>query len=368
MPETVDIAIFLGRFGTGGVERVACHVANGLAARGYRTEMVVADADGPARDLLRADVGVTALGSGRGTRRDSIVAALPALMAYLRRRRPKVLLSPGNHTHVIAAMAHAAAARGGTHLVVKITNPLMRPWYRARKRMTKRLVYRAVLGRASRILVLSGGGVGAVAELAGERIAERVVFVPNPYVSPTDDDGGETENRSGVLAVGRLTKQKDFGLLLEAVARIPELRLTILGEGPERDALAEAAARLGIEKRVTFEGFVVDPKRFFRNAACLVISSRWEDLPAVALEALSRRCPVVATDCSPALSDIVHASGQGAVVARTADALAAGIRATLAAPPMDKAPALVDLYTIEGAVEAHVAALMPFLQSGDAAR
>lgn len=129
----VDVAILLDHFGPGGVERVACHLANSLAQRGLRVEMVVLRDEGPVRGLLDEVVSVRVLGCIRGLKRGNrFLAAVPALARYLRERRPALLHSPGNHTHVAAALGMRLAGFSGA-FVPKITNPVLKdglPWWR----------------------------------------------------------------------------------------------------------------------------------------------------------------------------------------------------------------------------------------------
>ena len=107
---------------------------------------------------------------------------------------------------------------------------------------------------------------------------------------------------SRIVAAGRLTRQKGFDLLIRAVAPIlrrrPEVRLTILGAGPEESALRSLAESLGVWDSVSLPGFVENPYRFFKAAGLFVLSSRWEGLPNVVLEALACGTAVVAFDCA----------------------------------------------------------------------
>ncbi|TCJ14744.1 glycosyltransferase [Parasulfuritortus cantonensis] len=120
---------------------------------------------------------------------------------------------------------------------------------------------------------------------------------------PMDDWGTTSEPR--LLAVGRLSRQKGYDILLRALARISGLpwRLTILGTGEEERALRELASQEGIADRVEFAGWQANPYRWMKRSTLLVMSSRWEGMPNVLLEAMALGLPAVATDCptGPAL-------------------------------------------------------------------
>jgi glycosyltransferase involved in cell wall biosynthesis len=111
-----------------------------------------------------------------------------------------------------------------------------------------------------------------------------------------------------LLAVGRLSAQKGFDLLLPAFARLrmvePAAHLTLVGSGPDEVALREQARSLGLHEAVTFLGFVENPYPLMRAADLYVLSSRYEGFPNVALEALACGTPVVASAC-PGVAGLV---------------------------------------------------------------
>ena len=103
-----------------------------------------------------------------------------------------------------------------------------------------------------------------------------------------------------VLTVGHLKEQKNHDLLLEAFATLlhkMEAHLLILGEGRLRFSLEKKINELGISDRVSMPGFVDDPNPFYRLTNLFVLSSDWEGLPTVLIEALSAGAPIVSTDC-----------------------------------------------------------------------
>src|SRR5688500_5566024 len=119
-----DIAVLLDHFGSGGVERVACHVANGLHRRGYRVEMGLLEDRGPGCPMRNDGVSGREVGSAADLpRSDRIKAAIPAIADYLEAHSPRLLHAPGNHIIVKAAQAIALAGYAGA-FVPKITNPL----------------------------------------------------------------------------------------------------------------------------------------------------------------------------------------------------------------------------------------------------
>jgi glycosyltransferase involved in cell wall biosynthesis len=99
------------------------------------------------------------------------------------------------------------------------------------------------------------------------------------------------------LAAGRLDPVKDYRTLLEAMVEVPEAaRLVIAGSGPMEGELHRLSAELGLEDRVQFLGFEPNVLRWMLAADGFVLSSRWEGLPMVILEAAACAVPAVATD------------------------------------------------------------------------
>lgn len=120
-----------------------------------------------------------------------------------------------------------------------------------------------------------------------------------------------------ILAVGRLHPAKDFSMLLEAFARVREsmdVRLLILGEGPERELLEKKCQLLKINDYVEMPGFVKNPHSYMRQAKLFVMSSAYEGLPTALIEALVCGCPVVSTNCASGPSEILENGKYGLLV------------------------------------------------------
>jgi glycosyltransferase involved in cell wall biosynthesis len=136
-----------------------------------------------------------------------------------------------------------------------------------------------------------------------------------------------------ILAVGRLTAQKDFRTLITAFAQVRknrQARLLILGEGEERRALEMLAEQLGVESDVGLPGFVQNPYPYMCGASLFVLSSRWEGLPGVLIEALYCGVPLISMDCPSGPREILAKGQYGQLLpVGDVDALAQAIIATL---------------------------------------
>lgn len=356
---TKHIAIFVYALSGGGAQRRVLTLANGFAARGHEVDMVVVRGGGVLEQELHANVRlvaldrtgrvesrVVALGRSRGVR---TFASIPALARYLRRNQPDVLLSGASHANLVAVAAWRLA-RLPIALVLRASNHpsgnlapfpplqrLVRLWMRA--------LARRFYPVADHVIAVSQGVARELMALTGLP-PERVTVVYNPMYGPDLERrlaaplAAEVlpgEGQPVILGCGTFKLQKDFPTLIEAFARLVHsrpARLVLLGDGPLRRALEARVRALGLADRVLFPGFVANPLPWMRHASVFVLSSMWEGLPGVLIEAMAAGCPVVATDCPSGPREIL-ADGRFGPLVPVGDpgALARAIRQMLDHPP-----------------------------------
>ena len=142
------------------------------------------------------------------------------------------------------------------------------------------------------------------------------------------------DSRWRILWIGRLERQKDPYLALEIMATMAEpAHLTILGEGALRASLQRRISAMNLGGRVTLAGYEPEIESHLANADALLITSRYEGGPAVAVEALAQGVPVVSTDCSFLLQDLIACPEAGRIVpSREPGALATALLEVCAAP------------------------------------
>jgi glycosyltransferase involved in cell wall biosynthesis len=120
-----------------------------------------------------------------------------------------------------------------------------------------------------------------------------------------------------ILGVGRLTRTKDFPTLIRAFAELRReraVRLLILGEGEEREALGQLARELGVARDVGLPGFQENAAAFMAGARVFALSSVGEALPTVLIEALAAGARVISTDCPSGPREILQDGRLGALV------------------------------------------------------
>lgn len=155
-------------------------------------------------------------------------------------------------------------------------------------------------------------------------VNSRALHIYNP--ADVQADWAPALDSGNVLAVGRLTHQKGFDLLLDAwkifVARVPGWTLTIVGEGEQGDMLQARIAEHGLSPSVRLRPFSDDIASFYQSASIFVLSSRFEGFCLVMIEAMACGIPCVAFDCPTGPSEVLRAGGGILVPAERVDLMA----------------------------------------------
>lgn len=298
----------------GGAERVAATMANQWAAHGERVTVITLAT--VASDAFPVDPRVTRVGLDwmRHSRSPlhavwNNIRRLGTLRRALRAARPTVVVSLTDQINVLTLLA----ARGLRPPVVIAEHSDPR---RQRMAPVWERLRRGAYPRCAAAVALTGG----VADHLRTLVRGRPVYViPNaigpPPVSAVARAAGEQPT---VVALGRLSREKGFDLLIDAFARLaaryPDWRLQVAGDGPEREALTRQIERHGLAERVQLVGWVDDPARFLASGALFVLPSRYEGFPMALLEALACGLPVVAFDCDSGPRDILRPGVDGLLV------------------------------------------------------
>jgi glycogen(starch) synthase len=156
---------------------------------------------------------------------------------------------------------------------------------------------------------------------SGPELRAKLFVLPNGIApAPRRERDGE-----GVLYVGRLTREKSVDVLIEAMRACPNERLTIVGDGPERAALEQAARAL---PQVSFVGWVAHAQveEYLSRARVVVLPSRQEGQPNVVMEAMARGIPVIATRVGGVPDLITHGESGWLTDPGDARAIALGIQ------------------------------------------
>ena len=334
------LAIFLPTLHGGGAERVMVTLANVIAARGYKVDLVLATAKGPYLKDVSPAVRIVDLGASR------VIKALLPLIRYLRRERPQAMLSAMGHANVVALLARKLA-RVPTRVVVSERGFISGEYALAR-------------GVAARfnfwlipLLYPGADGICTVSQAAAQDLAvftnlpvQRIQAIYNPFdlskiaqlaAEPLDHPWLQPGQPPLLLAIGRMNEAKDFPVLIRAFAQMRQqrtVRLVILGEGELRPELERLLAVLNLSAdAVQMPGFVANPYAWMARCSLFVLSSRREGLPGALIEAMACGAPVVSTNCLSGPAEILEDGRWGQLVpVGDVNALAQALAATLDMP------------------------------------
>lgn len=300
MPRADHILSFADSLAGGGVERALLRLARGWVDAGRRVTLVLGNQHG-------------SFGGEFDPCIEHLSGPLPRI---IRDRRPDILFCPGSHYTSRALGARLRLGRACPPIVAKLSNAVERgdhgPVMRALHRRWLRL-HPAFLDV---IVAMTPASADAFLHVSGIG-ADRLAIIPNPPLARILGSDSRVDPDL-ILGVGRLVPQKRWDRLLDALPRLGNAaaRLVILGEGAERGALEARARRLGIADRVALPGHVADPLAHMASAALVALPSDFEGVPGVLREALSVGTPVVTTESSPAIAEIVTSPMLGTIVPR----------------------------------------------------
>lgn len=314
-----DVAVVVPSMRSGGAERVAVNVANGLAGRDHRVALVALSRGDTLRGDVASTVDVTMLDAPR------VAAAVPRLARWIRENRPPRLLSHVIHANLVTLAASRLARPPRPRVVVVEHNMPGRLASMSAKRRDRLMVSAIPYAyRHADAVVAVSDGVATALRAAG---VSAPLVVPNAVlddhfsvrdVPALDDPWLRDGGPSPIVAASRLVPEKDHATLLAAVALLRRqgtpARLIVLGDGPLRGVLEELAAELDIRDCVRFEGYVHDPLPWLRAAGAVVLTSRVEGAGNVLVEALACGAPVVATDCPSGPAEILDHGRYGELV------------------------------------------------------
>ena len=294
--------LYIPSFAGGGAERIFIRIANYLANEGHNVCFIVNHDGGPLRDMLSDQVNLQVLGIERGPK------AIFALAGVLRKHKPKVLISVMTRSNIVALLASRLAG-GNTRVIACERNhysTILNDFDPVRRWGVDRCV-RWLYPNALAVIGNTPGVTQDVATAAGVS-PENTGVIPNPAPDTDELDAARSDamdhpwfndDKPVAVAIGRLMPQKDYPTMLEAVAKSgSDLRLAVLGTGPDQAALEAYAEKLGIGDRVEFLGFRMDRFAYLVRADVFLLSSITEGFPNALIEAVAAGIPAVSTDCA----------------------------------------------------------------------
>ena len=306
------IAFVLQGLGAGGSEHIVSQLCNHFAALGW-TVSLLAFEHHEAAPYYAHHPAVRILPLGLKPQRRGPVAAISAMLTRQRLLRqaitltkPDLVVSFLTRTNILSVVA--ARGMGIPVIVSERNNPALQkvgPVWRALRRWS--------YPRAAGLVTMTQG---AMRHFTGAA-PPRTWVIPNPAQVPDVAIGRCSDGRT-IGAVGKLVPQKGFDLLLEAFAKVaavvPDWRLVLWGEGPDRTALEAQRARLGLEGRVDMPGVTARPCEWVARSDLFILSSRFEGWGLVVGEAMAAGIPVISFDCEWGPAEMIEQNKSGVLV------------------------------------------------------
>ena len=329
MPEVVSgqrrLALVVHALSGGGAERVMTDMANYWARDGTDVTLITlaaADTDVYHIDPSVRRIGLDMMRESRGliTAAKNNLCRAGALRRALRQARPDFVISFTDQINVLTLVATL-----GLSLRVIICDradprhhPLGRAWSMLRRRFYGRCFSAVVQTEAVRAVIqplVRRRPVYVIPNVASRDTKQTI----SPSESPRRNsiDGG-TDRPFRLVAMGRLSPEKGFDILIDAFAsltdRHPNWTLVIFGDGPLQGALQQQIAGLDLEARVHLPGWTDDRMAEFSRADLFVMSSHYEGFPNALLDAMASGLPAVSFDCPSGPAEIIRHNVDGLLV------------------------------------------------------
>ena len=337
------ICVFMHRFDDGGAEKVTIRLLNELQQRGHEITLAVRYNEGPAKENLSPAIRVLDMALPKEGKLKKNLLNIRYLSRLMKSGEYDVLVSILSDMSQVAALAKWSS-RAKLPLVSVVHSTLS----------VEKLTFRKARNRLARFFDRQYTKVIAVSDAVRDDYVnycgaseEKVDTVYTPIVDqrmlklaeeqPDHPWLAEGRDFRTLVLAGRLSYPKNHPLMLRALKRLREsgdFRLILLGEGELREKLTTLAKQMELENWIDFHGYVKNPYGYMAHADCVVLSSRYEGLPTVLVEALACGSRIISTDCPSGPAEILVGGKYGTLVEPdNEEALAKGILTALETRP-----------------------------------
>jgi glycosyltransferase involved in cell wall biosynthesis len=317
----MKVLLLTHSLGPGGAERVVCNLADHWVSQGI--EVTVVTMALAASDAYELPAGVKRIvleleGHSRHPLQALManVRRIKAVRATLNKEKPDVAVALLSIPSIVLSLASVLRAKCRV-VGAERTHPPQLPIGRAWS-FLRRLTYR----RLDTLVVLTEETRAWIAEHVGHCrtvVIPNGVSVPLPLLNPVIlPPPRQSAGSRRLLAVGRLSEEKRFDLLIRVFAslaeKFPEWNLVLVGEGTEREPLERLINSLNLGERVRLVGRVGNISDWYRTADLFVLSSRFEGFPNALLESMAHGVAAVSVDCDTGPRDLIQHHHNGILV------------------------------------------------------
>lgn len=310
------IAFYMHNFNGGGAEKVTITLADLLYTDGFDVSIIVKNNTGVLRDKVPKYINILDLNINNKTKIGRNIMNVIKLAKIFNRNEYNCIVSVTRGMNVIASISRKLAFNTRIPLIGTIHNSVSQ----------EILNYPTIKNFLTRILNHQFSKIVVVSEDARKEYialtkldSKKSVTIYNPVVNQTIFIKADAEcshpwlnqdrEFKTIITAGRLTYQKNQMLLLKmfnSIVKEKNVRLIILGEGELKEQLENYCIQNNLTSYVDFVGFVENPYSYFKNADAFVLSSYYEGLPTVLIEALACGCNIVSTDCPTGPNEILE--------------------------------------------------------------
>ena len=284
----MKISFVADQMRSGGAERVVANLSSEFVSLGHTVNIIMVN-EFEGRSFYTLDDRVVLVPVRKGSKESSVIEKISLLRRIIKEICPDILISFQNHIHVFTFFA--AFGLSVPHIVSERNDPKQYPKDKL-TRMLRSLIFKKASGCVFQ--------TENAKSFFPDKVQRKSVVIPNPVVLMCEPLK-PLKREKQIAAVGRLTAQKNYDLMLRAFAlfskKVPGFDLVICGEGEMRRHIESIADELGLSDKVKLVGHIENPHEIVRCSSAFVLSSDFEGMPNALLEAMALGVPAVSTDC-----------------------------------------------------------------------
>ncbi|OTG88664.1 glycosyltransferase [Acinetobacter sp. ANC 3813] len=321
------VMFFLPSLGGGGAERTVIQLANSFAEQGLNIHLGVCDVtDDKAKLLPEVSPKIQLVNFNCGR----VMNSIKPLKMKLKVEQYDCLVATQTHTNIVAGIAKKLAGVNTRLIFREVSTPSKNMKLQGFAKFVLKTLVDWTYPMAQQVICVSKGVETDFREYyAYKKNNLSTIYNPvlddayfeklkAPVIHRFFNSNPLNQTNKVILAVGRLTEAKNFGFLIRSFKALhdqhADTRLIILGEGELRTEFEALVSGLGLKDVVDLPGFDSNPYAYFKYASLFVLSSNWEGLPGVLIQALASKVKVVSTNCPSGPMEILETSKFGLLV------------------------------------------------------